>query len=110
MDMTDTECDRSRELTTEQERTRSYMNAYNRSRKNDEYYTVMKRLNNKLSYLRKHHNLTDDNEEFKVWRLLYPELVNIKSTLENINLIMSNNASYSHIKDKLHAIIDSVIS
>lgn len=95
--------------TTTTEYKREYMNAYNRTRKGDEYYTLMKRLNNKLSYMRKHHNLTDEDAEYQSWRLLYPECVALKETLENIQLILSNNRSYDHVKDKLHSLIDDII-
>ena len=88
---------------------KNYMNEYNRTRKGDEYYTLMKRLNNKLSYLRKHHNLTDADEDYQTWRLLYPELVALKETLNNINLILSNNVAYGHIKDKLHELVDEIV-
>lgn len=96
-------------LSTTPEYKREYMNAYNKSRKGDEYYTLMKRLNNKLSYHRKHHGLTDDDAEYQTWRLLYPELINLKETLDNINLIMSNNSAYDHVKDKLHDLIDEIV-
>lgn len=90
---------------------KNYYNAYNASRKGDVYYTLMKQLNNKLSYLRKKRTLTDDNEEYKVWRLMYPELLSIKETFENINIILSNNKTYDHdnIKYQLHEFIDSLI-
>lgn len=88
---------------------RNYMNNYHKTRKDDDYYNLMRRLNNKLSYLRKHHNLTDDTTDYQEWKLLYPELMNIKETLENINLIISSNNSYSHLKDKLHDLINDII-
>ena len=84
---------------------REYMNNYNKVRR-DDYYILMKKLNNRLSYLRKHHGLTDENPEYQTWRLLYPELATLKSTLENINIIIEHNEAYSNIKEKLHAIID----
>ena len=78
-------------------------------RKNEEYYVLIKRQNNKLSYLRKKHNLNDDTPSYKEWKLLYPELVNITETLNNMNLVISNNKNYSHIKEKLHELIDTII-
>lgn len=94
---------------TKQQLRKDYMNNYNKTRKDDEYYTLMKRLNNKLSYLRKHHNLTDEDVDYKEWKLLYPELVSVTENLNNIKLIISNNKNYSHLKSKLHELIDNMI-
>lgn len=91
------------------ENRKEYITNYNKSRKGEDYYVLMKRLNNKLSYHRKHLGLTDDTEDYKEWRLLYPELITLKDTLENINLIMSNNVAYTHLKDKIHTLIDEII-
>lgn len=88
---------------------KEYMNAYNKTRKGEAYYVLMKRLNNKLSYHRKHLGLTDDTTDYQEWKLLYPELITLKDTLENINLIMSNNMAYTHLKDKIHTLIDDII-
>lgn len=96
-------------MTTKQQARKEYITNYNKSRKDDEYYTLMKRQNNKLSYLRKHHNLTDDNTDYQEWKLLYPELISVTEHLNNIKLIIDNNKSYSHLKSKLHDLIDSMI-
>lgn len=95
--------------TTKQQSRKDYINNYNKNRKDDEYYTLMKRLNNKLSYLRKNHNLTDEDATYQEWKLLYPELVNITENLNNIKLIIANNKNYSHLKVKLHELIDNII-
>ena len=95
------------DLTTNLNR-RQYMKNYNKIRKDDEYFILTKRLNNKLSYLRKHNKLTDDNEQYKIWKLLYPEFVNITEILKNINVINSNKPNMS-LKDRLHALIDEII-
>jgi hypothetical protein len=94
---------------TKQQARKDYMNNYNKTRKDDDYYILMKRLNNKLSYLRKHHNLTDDTPDYTDWKLLYPELVSITETLNNIKLIIANNKNYSHLKSKLYELIDTMI-
>jgi len=88
---------------------KEYLNNYNKTRKDDAYYALMKRLNNKLSYLRKNHNLTDEDPTYQEWKLLYPELVSITETLNNVKLIMSSNKNYKHLKSKLHELIDSII-
>jgi hypothetical protein len=95
-------------MTTNNNRRKEYMNNYNKGRKDEVYYTLMKRNNNKLSYLRKHHNLTDDNAEYQAWKLLYPELISIKEHLQNVNIIISNNTQYTHLKDKLHDLINEI--
>lgn len=95
--------------TTKQQSRKDYINNYNKNRKDDEYYTLMKRLNNKLSYLRKNHNLTDEDSNYQEWKLLYPELVTITENLNNIKLIIANNKNYSHLKVKLHELIDTII-
>lgn len=95
--------------TTKQQARKDYINNYNKNRKDDEYYNLMKRLNNKLSYLRKNHNLTEDTPDYQAWKLLYPELVNITETLENISLVMINNKNYLPLKLKLHELIDTMI-
>lgn len=95
---------------SKQQARKDYMNSYNKTRKDDEYYNLMRRLNNKLSYLRKHHNLTDEDPAYQEWKLLYPELVTITENLNNIKLIMTNNKNYAHLKSKLHELIDNIIS
>jgi len=95
------------DLTTNPNR-RQYMKNYNQLNKTNEYFILTKRLNNKLSYLRKHNKLTDDNEQYKIWKLLYPEFVNITEILKNINVINSNKPNMS-LKDRLHALIDEII-
>lgn len=98
-------------MTTLKPNRSEYMSNYNKTRKNDESYMLVRRLNNKLSYLRKHHNLTDDNEDYKLWKLLYPEFLNITETLNNINIINSNSKTNtdSNFKERLHALIDEII-
>lgn len=88
---------------------REYMNAYNKARKDDEYYVLTKRLNNKISYLRKNGRFTDSDEEYREWKILYPELVSLKETLQNIKIIMEHNEAYSHLGNKLRELIDDLI-
>jgi hypothetical protein len=80
----------------------------NMRKKQNDYNVLMKRQNNKLSYLRKKHNLTDDDKDYKEYKVLYPEIIIIKDALKNINLISSNNTAYTDIKTKLHELIDKV--
>lgn len=89
--------------------TREYMRAYNKSRKDDEYYTLMKRLHNKLSYHRRTSGLTDANPDYQAYRLLYPEFLNIREALNNIRIIMDHNMSYTDLSTKLHELIDELL-
>ena len=95
--------------TTTQPTRKEYIRKYMNTRKNDEYFMLQKRLNNKLTYHRKKHNLNDDTKDYKEWKILYPELINITETLNNINMVITNNKKYEHIKSKLHELIDTII-
>lgn len=81
----------------------------NMRKKPNDYNVLMKRQNNKLSYLRKKHNNLDDDKDYKEYKVLYPEIMIIKDALKNINLISSNNTAYTDIKSKLHELIDNCV-